>query len=209
MVADAHKDLGLLSLVIGHTPGLECWDPSTGSWDACEEGSSTSLTATLLVGQTLAKFTNWRYNAGRHRVFVKSREISTRTPESSEATHDAEILLTDPDYRFSLVHAIRAHLPLTVSSSDFETRVTGSCPPAIRFTDVTIAEIYRTISEAHWNINIDQKERKKQLRQLKEAAMPESYNLPGNGISQSNTIYSGSDANVGIRMASTQQPIHS
>ena len=172
VVAEAHRDLGLLSLVIGHTPGLECWDPAAEKWVACEEnkysaeGGEAQLTATLLAGQTLAKFTNWRYSAGRHRVFVHPASAHS---EASTNTSP----LTDHRYRYSLVHAIRAHLPVVVSSSQFITAVTGPCPPELQFSDVTIGEIYAAISAAHWNVNISVEERRKQELEVQERVRKE------------------------------------
>ncbi|KAH8109332.1 hypothetical protein DFH11DRAFT_1812991, partial [Phellopilus nigrolimitatus] len=143
VVAESHKDLGLL-LVVGHSPGLECWDAAGECWVS----SLGQLNATVLVGQTLAKFTNWRYAAGRHRVFVHP---GLSPQESNEAAPDA---LTNPAFRFSLVHALRAHLPVLVSHTDFETAVTGAYVPAEQFIDTPVLNIYRTISNAHCNVNI-------------------------------------------------------
>jgi len=60
IVSEAHRDLGLLTIVVGHTPGLECWSPERNQWIACEEtpqpydeNGKPRLTATLLTGQTL------------------------------------------------------------------------------------------------------------------------------------------------------------
>ena len=115
VVAAPHKDLGLLSLVIGHTPGLECWDPATQSWVSCEEegqGDSDTpsdrpdppLKATLMVGQTLAKFTNWRYQAGPHRVFVhaSSGQPSAELGPTDDTSNTslAKQLLSSPLHRF-------------------------------------------------------------------------------------------------------------
>lgn len=178
VVAEAHKDLGLLSIVVGHTPGLECWNPQDESWASCEEGATGALSATLLVGQTLAKFTNWRYAAGRHRVFVHPLMLSVNPEPRGDGGSDApepepSALLADPAHRFSLVHALRAHLPERVSSADFTTPITGAYAPALQFADVSIAEIYKAISESHWNVNIGVAERRRQamLLQDKAAAM--------------------------------------
>jgi hypothetical protein len=172
VVAEAHRDLGLLTLVFGHTPGLECWDSATEKWIACEENKGVSnagevqLTATLLAGQTLAKFTNWRYTAGRHRVFVNPAPAA---PQASSATSP----LTDLRYRYSLVHALRAHLPVKVSTSQFTTSITGQCPPELQYTDVTIGQIYQAISAAHWNVNISVEERRRQEKEVEEKARRE------------------------------------
>ncbi|KAH8111481.1 hypothetical protein DFH11DRAFT_609189 [Phellopilus nigrolimitatus] len=165
IVAESHKDLGLLSLVVGHSPGLECWNAAGECWVSCEDASRGQLNATVLVGQTLAKFTNWRYAAGRHRVFVHP---GLSPQESNEAAPDA---LTNPAFRFSLVHALRAHLPVLVSHTDFETAVTGAYAPAAQFIDTPVLDIYRAISNAHWNVNITVEERRRQERALHERAL--------------------------------------
>ena len=167
VVAEPHRDLGLLTLVIGHTPGLECWDPVSEKWIACEDASQSDasstnvhLTATLLVGQTLAKFTNWRYIAGRHRVSVNPVPVST---DSSNPTVSP---LSNPNYRYSLVHALRAHLPVIVSSSEFTTPITGLIPLNLQFTNVSVADIYSGISASHWNVNIGVQERRRQEKEV-------------------------------------------
>lgn len=175
VVAEPHKDLGLLSLVVGHTPGLECFDPVAEKWVSCEElpgHEPGKLRASLLVGQTLAKFTNWRFQAGRHRVFVHPMSplshSSTSSPDAPDlVSSPASRLLADPSFRFSLVHALRAHLPLRVSSAEFKTSVTGPYAPNTQFPKVTIAEIYHAISNAHWNINISVDVRREQEQRLK------------------------------------------
>ncbi|KAL5534776.1 hypothetical protein ACEPAG_1240 [Sanghuangporus baumii] len=75
VVSEPHRDLGLLTIVLGHSPGLECWDAERCEWVSCET-NERGLNATILVGETLTKFTNGRFVAGRHRVFVHSTSIS-------------------------------------------------------------------------------------------------------------------------------------
>lgn len=91
-VAEPHKDLGLITIVVGHSPGLDALDPSTppsGEWVSVEEtGSEPSLTATLLTGQALLYLSQGRYRSGVHRVTVAPGEKN------------------DP-YRFSFVFALR------------------------------------------------------------------------------------------------------
>ncbi|THH10590.1 hypothetical protein EW145_g1216, partial [Phellinidium pouzarii] len=174
IVADGHKDLGLLTIVVGHSPGLECWDDLAGCWVPCE--TREGLNATILAGQTLAKFTNWRYTAGRHRVFVHP----SQGPQESTTTPP----LFDPSYRLSIVHALRAHLPLRVSHTDFETPITGRYAPARQFVDASIHEIYRAISNAHWNVNIGVEERQRQQQALlkragADAVRKEDTDTPG------------------------------
>jgi hypothetical protein len=63
VVAEPHNDLGMLSLVVGHTPGLDVLEPPSlenpqGRWISIEESDTPvaaagGLTATLLSGQVL------------------------------------------------------------------------------------------------------------------------------------------------------------
>ncbi|TDL29635.1 hypothetical protein BD410DRAFT_780102 [Rickenella mellea] len=179
VVAEPHKDLGLLSLVVGHTPGLECQDPQTTAWVSCEENQEGKMSATLLVGQTLAAFTNGRYRAGRHRVFVHplAKSSPASTPDEAGETFidpDALPLLKTPAYRFSLVFTLRAHYPVLVSTSNFETVITGTFPSKAQFTDIPCAKVYKAISEVHWNVNINVEERRRQEQQIRMQAQTAS-----------------------------------
>ena len=165
VVAEHHKDLGLLTIVVGHSPGLECWDSVRQIWVSTEP--KPGLNASILVGQTLAKFTNWRYNAGRHRVFVH--------PSPSPPPSDPSSIrpLENPAHRYSLVHALRAHFPLHLSHTEFETHITGPFAPHTQFTAASVYKIYKAISNAHWNVNISVEERRKQEELIAEKARKE------------------------------------
>ena len=159
VVSEAHRDLGLLTIVVGHTPGLECWSLEQQKWISCEEQNTSRLSVTIMTGQTLALFTNQRYTSGRHRVLV--HPVTEQNAPSDEP-------LQNPAYRFSLVHALRAHYPVVVSSSDFATPVTGFYAPPSQFSGVPIREIYKAISSAHWNVNIDPEIRRRQQEEALE-----------------------------------------
>lgn len=165
-VAEPHKDLGLLTIVVGHTPGLECWDPSEDKWVSCEirEG----LNVSILVGQTLATFTNGRFSAGRHRVFVHPFSSPSFSSIIAQPDAPSNSPLANSSYRYSIVHALRGHLPTCVSYDEFETPITGPYPSTTCFRNVSIAEIYKAISNAHYNINISIEERRRQERQMRE-----------------------------------------
>jgi hypothetical protein len=164
VVSETHKDLGMLTIVVGHTPGLECWDTLNEDWVSCE--TKPGLNASIMVGQTLAKLTNWRYSAGKHRVFVHP---------IFDAPHLSGVPapLSDPSYRFSLVHALRGHLPLVVSHAEFETPITGKFDPATHF-NVTMSEIYKAISDAHFNVNLTAIDRERQKRAIEGQAKMET-----------------------------------
>lgn len=148
VVSESHRDLGLLTLVVGHSPGLDAWDVVSNTWRSVEDGSTGELTATLLAGQTLARLTNGFYAAGRHQVRVHPAR------ETSEP------------YRFSIVFAQRGFLPAHISSNAFTTPITG--PFAYPFAEVEMRELYRAISNAHYNVNINLELRAQQRRKLAE-----------------------------------------
>ncbi|KAL5518436.1 hypothetical protein ACEPAH_118 [Sanghuangporus vaninii] len=179
VVSEPHRDLGLLTIVLGHSPGLECWDAAHEEWVSCET-DERGLNATILVGETLTKFTNGRYVAGRHRVFVHpSPSPNSLLPSDSQSQSQSQSQpqlqsriapLTNPSFRYSLVHALRGHLPSLTSSRSFETPITGAFPAHLAWSDATIGEIYNAISRAHWNVNVDVEERRRQERELREKA---------------------------------------
>ncbi|KZV88708.1 hypothetical protein EXIGLDRAFT_751549 [Exidia glandulosa HHB12029] len=163
VVSESHRDLGLLTLVVGHSPGLDAWDVDANGWKSIEDGSNGELTATLLAGQTLARLTNNLYTAGRHQVRVHP------------ASENGE------PYRFSIVFAQRGFLPAKISSAAYTTDVTG--PFHYPFPEVEMRELYRAISNAHYNVNIDKDLRSQQKQKLAETgnsgrAEPEAYSEP-------------------------------
>ncbi|KZO97878.1 hypothetical protein CALVIDRAFT_526592 [Calocera viscosa TUFC12733] len=146
LVAERHRDLGLLSLVVGSSPGLEVWDPYASAWYAIEEQRAVpgKLTATILAGETLARLTNYKYAPGGHRVVVSGTEASP--------------------YRFSLVYALRAHHPIPLDTERLTTTITGRFPHPL---PPTAGDLYGQISNAHFNINADVNQRRKQEERLK------------------------------------------
>lgn len=158
IVAEPHRDLGLLTIVVGSSAGLEVFEPDPadskngGKWISIEEEQTMTgdLTCTLLSGATLARLSNGLYTPGRHRVFVH--------PSTDEAPSP---------YRFSLVFALRAHLPVVVSSRMFTTDVTGPyIHPFGEDREAKMGDIYQAISNAHFNINIDKSVREEQRQKV-------------------------------------------
>lgn len=157
VVAEAHRDLGLLSIVIGHTPGLDVLVPPSeqhpdGEWVSIEEPgphahpSSSGLTATLLCGQVLALLSLQRYRSGVHRVSVRPTEDGN-------------------PHRFSLVFALRP-APVPVHTDFLESAQTGKFPPAVRMRGESMAVLFERIMQSHWNINVEHKERNRQKKNL-------------------------------------------
>ena len=173
--AERHKDLGLLSLVIGHSPGLQVLDPTTSAWIPIENDSalppgsrtrSGGLTATLLGGETLAFLTRGNYKAGVHRVVC-----------------DPVSVAGDP-FRFSIVYTLRpAVAPLYTKA--FESEITGEFAASERCEGESSAVLFDRIMKSHWNINaakeIREKQREDQRRRAEEARAKDGT---GDGVSE-------------------------
>lgn len=152
--AERHKDLGLLSLVVGHSPGLHVLSPSSGLWLPIEEdiclppgakSRSGGLTATLLVGETLAFLTRGQYRSGVHGVVC--------APPSTESGNDP--------YRYSIVYTLRPAVA-PIFTSKFESGIVGQFPEEERAEGVSSMEIFGRIKKSHYNVNIAPEIREKQ-----------------------------------------------
>lgn len=157
--AEKHKDLGMLSLVVGHSPGLQALDTNTGTWVSVEDernlppGSRTrsgGLTATLLTGETLAFLSRGMYKAGVHRVVCE--------PPASGG-EDA--------YRFSIVFTLRA-APAPLFTRDFESSVTGTFGVGERVEGQSSKVLFEKIMKTHWNVNAAPSVRDEQRRRFEE-----------------------------------------
>lgn len=158
LVAASHRDIGLLSLVIGSSPGLDVWDERTKQWVAIEEdgaGHNGELTLTFLVGQTLTRLTNNLYKPGVHRVFVPPA--------------DPSISVDDAKYRYSLVFALRPYREAIISTSALTSDVTGEFQYPLDGFKAQI--LFDAIAGVHWSVNGGVAEREAQrsrLNKLKE-----------------------------------------
>jgi isopenicillin N synthase-like dioxygenase len=150
----AHKDLGLLSLVVGDTPGLEVWDKNIQKWFQIER-SYQGPAATLLVGRQLERLSNGRYAAGVHQVRAYPDLPTQRTNTPSER-----------NYRYSIVFVLRAHSPVMVNTDNLTTPITGEFKDPIR--DVPAGQLFMEIKKAHFNINTNHEEREQQRLKLLE-----------------------------------------
>ncbi|KAL6721763.1 hypothetical protein ACLMJK_000868 [Lecanora helva] len=171
--AEMHKDLGLLSLVIGHSPGLQVLDSSGSTWISIEEppalpphaaARSNGLTATLLGGQTLSFLTRNNYKAGVHRVVCAPASVAK-----------------DP-YRFSVVFTLRpAIAPLY--TKDFESDVVGKFEEGERMEGGSSGVLFDRIMKSHWNVNAakDVRERQREEQRKRREAEIEDMNAT-NGI---------------------------
>ena len=169
--AERHKDIGLLSLVIGHSPGLEVMDPMDGAWNAIEsedfvpqeaKAQSGGLTATLLTGQTLSLLTRGQYRAGVHRVLCAP---SKETP-----------------YRFSIVFTLRpAEAP--VFTKLFESEAVGRFTPNEQMNGQSSTVLLQRISSSVWNVNVAKDVREEQQKRLRNLAGAASAPNPVEGSS--------------------------
>lgn len=146
VVAEPHNDLGLLSLVIGDTPGLETWNKYTRSFFPVER-SHSGPAASVLVGRQLQRFSNNRYVPGGHLV---------------RSYPDYQ----DRKYRFSIVFVLRAHWPVIIDTDKMTSRITG--PHSDLIKGETAEELFARIRNAHYNINTGLKERDEQKQKLRE-----------------------------------------
>ena len=159
--AEQHKDLGILSLVVGHSPGLQVLDPATNTWIPVEEDTivpadaktrSSGLTATLLGGDILSFLTRGRYQAGVHRVLCAPAA-------NSKDTH-----------RFSIVFALRpAAAP--VFTRNFESEVVGSFAPEQAMEGQSSALLLQRLIASRWNVNVARDLRDEQQRKLMAKAL--------------------------------------
>ena len=156
--AERHKDIGLLSLVIGHSPGLEVLDATTGLWKAIENEDfvpadakvrSGGLTATLLVGETMSLLTRGRYKAGVHRVLC--------APDR------------DNRYRFSIVYTLRPAVA-PVYTKLFESDTVGCFAPEEQMDGQSSKELFQRIRSSHWNVNVVKDLREEQQKRLRAKA---------------------------------------
>lgn len=165
-VAEPHADLGLLSSVVGNVPGLEVWDRF--SWFACEKEveSAGRKGATLLAGRQLERLSNGRYPAGGHRVVSYGTPVPRNEAGVSATPLPAAAEGGEKQYRFSIVFVLRAHEPVIIDSEAFETDITGKW--AVPMRGITAGDFYKEIRGRHFNINIDQSEREKQRRKVRQ-----------------------------------------
>lgn len=160
LVSAHHKDIGLLTVVIGSSPGLEVYNSFSNTFCPIEgsDADEGGLTFTLLTGATLTRLTNGIYKPGVHRVFVP--------PSSPSSTED------ESKYRYSLVYALRpTPLPSSILHiSSLTSNITGPFHPALvaQLDNVTSAALFKRIQKEFWSVNVGGEEREKQRKRLEE-----------------------------------------
>ena len=174
--AERHKDLGLLSLVIGHSPGLHVLSPSSNQWIPIEEefvlppGTKTrsrGLTATLLGGETLNFLTRGVYKAGLHGV------VCMPTPSGSDDNKNTH---REERFRYSIVFTLRPAVA-PVYTKHFESDIVGTFADEERVDGTSSAELFGKIKKTHYNVNVAPEIREKQ----KQGQGKAKENLPATG----------------------------
>lgn len=146
--ATAHKDLGLLSLVVGDRPGLEVLDRHVPCWFPIEQ-SYKYPAATVLVGRQLERLSNGRYTAGGHLV---------------RTTMNGDLQAIDHAYRHSIVFILRAHSSVPVDSERLTSTITGPFLEPLR--DIIAGDLFRNIRQSHYNVNATTQTRAEQKKRL-------------------------------------------
>ncbi|KAF5387208.1 hypothetical protein D9757_006901 [Collybiopsis confluens] len=164
VVAEPHCDLGLLSLVVGDSPGLEVWNRFTREFWAIEKsyhgGQGMKEVGSVLVGRQLQKLSNGRYEAGAHRVRAYGSEPRQQERHSSDSTTSSQ-----GPYRYSIVFVLRAHSPVPIDTDLLTTEITG---PFANLLKCTAGDLFAETKRKHYNINTGIKEREEQKKELKE-----------------------------------------
>jgi isopenicillin N synthase-like dioxygenase len=156
IICTAHKDLGLLSLVIGDTPGLEVFDRHAKGWFPIER-SYDSPAGSLLTGRQLQVLSNNRYTPGPHLV----RSYPDPPAQDKEPAEPPA-----RKYRYSIVFVLRAHSPVPVNTDQLTTAITGDFKTPMR--NIVAGDLFRDIRNTHYNINTTIEQRNEQRQKLAE-----------------------------------------
>ncbi|KAF2092742.1 Clavaminate synthase-like protein [Rhizodiscina lignyota] len=162
VVAEAHNDLGLLSLVMSDTPGLEVWDRSVQGWCDLERQCGKPI---VMSGRQLQRLSNGHYGPGGHlvRSYGQSAWTETRNPLAIDG-------VSNPRYRYSIVFILRAHWPVPIDSDELSSEVTGKFTTPMKA--ITAKDLFFQIKKNHYNINAnleDRNEQRKNIDSLKKA----------------------------------------
>ena len=177
-------DLGLLSLVIGDTPGLEvldnniCDENGQGPcWHPIEQNYERGM-ATLMSGRQLQFLTHDRFTPGGHRVMSYGKDTPL-IPDNLDDLYPSRsrrllnrLSFSKPrmpvkeKYRYSIVFVLRAHEAVPVDYGMLEI-------PTLKFDEQdkearTAGQLFKRIKKAHYNVNIGHAQRDEQKRKLQE-----------------------------------------
>lgn len=152
VVAEPHNDLGLLSLVVSDTPGLEVWDRRRNCWVDIERQTGKPV---VLCGRQLQRLSNNVYPPGGHLVRSYGADAWCERPNPLAIKG-----VSSPRYRHSIVVILRAHWPVMIDSNELTSKVTGPFVPPIR--GMKTKDFFLMIKGQHYNINTGLEARAKQ-----------------------------------------------
>jgi hypothetical protein len=178
ILAEPHRDLGMLSLVIGDKPGLEVWNkkPVNNNYIPIETGYTTGM-CTLMAGRQLEHFSNKIYEAAPHRVvsYGPNQPMigGTHTPPSKTKKildkFRRKPKEQPPAYRYSIVFVLRADSDVRLNYSLLSGSVCGDVTwRAGEGAPETAGELFERIRKAHFNVNTHVDKREKQKQKLTE-----------------------------------------
>jgi isopenicillin N synthase-like dioxygenase len=174
IVAEPHKDLGLLSFVAGNSPGLEVWNGLRQSfWPIEKSYKDLSTAGTVLVGRQLQGLSNGRYAPGAHLVRSYPKPKSFLRRSSSQV---------GKKFRYSIVFVLRAHESVRIDVSSLTSPIIGANTTLKNGT--TAGQWFNSIRTSHYNINTGIKNREQQKQQMlaKQKAIEESQAAAGQQI---------------------------
>lgn len=170
-ILTAHRDLGILSLVIGDKPGLEALDKTSNHFIPLETGFNPGM-CTIMAGRQLEHFSNHIYEAAAHRVV----SYGPKQPKLGATPSKAKELLGSllgrfdrfrkPKYRYSIVFILRADKAVTIDYESLSSPVTGDVTSKADGPR-TAGELFEKIRKAHFNVNTQVQVRERQKEQLK------------------------------------------
>lgn len=158
VVAEPHNDLGLLSMVISDTPGLEVWDRGPNRWVDIERITGKPV---LLCGRQIQRLSNDVYPPGGHLVRSYGPDAWCEKPNPQAIKG-----VSSPKYRHSIVIILRAHWPIIINTDELTTKVTGQFTEPVR--GVTTKDFFMRIKGQHYNINTGVAAREQQKRDIED-----------------------------------------
>lgn len=198
VVAEPHNDLGLLSMVISDTPGLEVWDRGPDRWCDIERITGKPV---LLGGRQLQRLSNDVYPPGGHLVRSYGPDAWCEKPNPLAIRG-----LSTPKYRHSIVVILRAHWPIVIDSDQLTSKVTGQFANPIK--DMTTREFFMRIKGQHYNINTGIAERDQQKRDIEDRKKREMGLENGTGQGAPVTAPQQDEGDTDVQSESTtKQPV--
>ncbi|KAE9992282.1 hypothetical protein EG327_009543 [Venturia inaequalis] len=171
VLAEAHRDLGILSLVIGDKPGLEALDKTSNQFIPIETIFKPGM-CTIMAGRQLEDFSNHIFEAAAHRVVSygpKQPKLGTtpsKTKEFLKPLLGRFNRFQKPKYRYSIVFILRADKSVKLDYEALSSPVTGDVTSKVDGPR-TAGELFEKIRKAHFNVNTQVQDRERQKEQLK------------------------------------------